>query len=64
MDDSQVIKRHRELYELLQKCTDLETYNELWKEFADLDVKYARITNKDSALLSRCSIENQYIVVK
>jgi len=64
MDDSEILKRHKELYNALQKCTDLETYNAIWKEFAELDVKVARITNCDNALLSRCSIENQYMVVK
>lgn len=64
MNDSQVIKRHKELYELLQKCTDLETYNKLWKEFADLDVKYERIINNDNALRSRVEVLNQYSIVQ
>lgn len=62
--EKRILERHSYLYKELQHCTDVETYNKLWKEFAELDVKVARITNKDLALKSRCEMENQYIVVK
>lgn len=63
-DNRKILERHQYLYKELQHCKDVESYNKLWKEFAELDMKVARIKNKDLALKSRCEIENQYVVVK
>ena len=63
-DNRKILERHQYLYKELQHCKDVESYNKLWKEFAELDMKVARIKNKDLALKSRCEIENQYMVVK
>ena len=62
--EKRILERHKFLYDELQKCTDIDTYNKLWKEFAELDMKVARIKNDDNALKSRCEIENQYVIVK
>lgn len=63
-NNKRIIERHRFLYNELQHCTDIDTYNRLWKEYAELDIKVARITNKDLALKSRCEVENSFMVVK
>ena len=62
--EKRILERHKFLYDELQKCTDIDTYNKLWKEFAELDMKVARIKSDDNALRSRCEIENQYVIVK
>lgn len=63
-NNKRLIERHKFLYNKLQHCTDIDEYNKLWKEYAELDIKVARITNKDLALKSRCEVENNYMVVK
>lgn len=62
--EKRILERHKFLYDELQKCTDIDTYNKLWKEFAELDMKVARIKSDDNALRSRCEVENQYTIIK
>lgn len=63
-NDKRILERHSYLYKELQHCKDIETYNKIWKEFAELDVKVARIKNNDVASRLRCEMENQYKFVQ
>ena len=62
-EDAKILKRHKELYDALQKCTDIDKYNLLWREYAMLDIKVARITNNDNAQKMRCEFENQFVTI-
>lgn len=62
--EKRILERHSYLYKELEHCTDVNKYKELWKEYAELDMKVARIKNDDLNARSRCEFENQYKVAQ
>lgn len=58
--DKQILKRCDEIYDELQKCTDVNIYQQLCKEYAIVSMKAARIRNRDDNAKARCVVENQY----
>lgn len=62
--DKAVVDEHKRLYEMLANCADVDEFSRLYKRYAELDVKVARITNRDANALERCMYENSYSIVK
>ena len=62
--DRELIKKHKELYERLLVCTDLELFKDLSKEYAELDYKVERILNRDKAGIMRSAYESQFSIIK
>ena len=62
--DKALIKRHKELYERILECTDLDLYKDLTKEYADLDYKVERLLNRDKAAIMRSAYESSFSIVK
>ena len=63
-EDRELIKKHKELYERLLVCTDLDLFKDLSKEYADLDYKVERILNRDKAGIMRSAYESQFSIIK
>lgn len=61
--DRTLIERHDALYLEILHCTDIEEYKRLNREYAALDMKVARLKNKDKTSLNRCALENSYKLV-
>lgn len=64
MNDKKIIKRHSQLYEMLQVCENIEEYEKMWREYAELDVKVARIVNNDIAQRKRNEYESQFNIIR
>ena len=64
MTDEEIIKRHKDLYDQLQYCNSVEKYNEIWREYAQLDMKVARMNLDDNSAMQRLEYENKFSLVK
>lgn len=62
--DKAVLDEHKRLYEMLASCADVDEFSRIYKRYAELDVKVARITNRDTNAIERCMYENSYGIVK
>ena len=61
--DKAVIEEHKELYEKLTSCTDLDEFSRIYKRYAELDVKVARLTSNDDCAVEGCKYESRYKMV-
>lgn len=62
--DKKMLERHSELYERLLKCTDVNEYKEIYREYAELDMKVARLQLNDKSAIMRCEYENNFSIAK
>ena len=59
-DEEKLLQRHAMLYQQLVHCEDVEEYKRIWHEYAELDMKVARIKSEDINGVMRCAYENRY----
>ena len=59
-NEKQILNRYDYIYNELQKCTNVEEYQQLCKEYAVISMKAARLRNHDDNAKMRCVAENQY----
>ena len=58
--EREILKQCDDIYAELQKCTNVEMYQRLCKEYAVVSMKAERIRNRDDNAKARCVAENQY----